>query len=104
MSWLFDYFSRFVIIFLCYFFQEQVSKDHFAPGNLFKITSINKKQNNLEKEMYGNISLYFFISRYISLYSLYFSPGAGSNVHKTYFYFLKLAKKYLIFLDQKSSI
>ena len=31
-----------------------------------------------------------------SLYSQYFSPGAGSNVHKTYFYFLKLTKKYFI--------
>ena len=26
----------------------------------------------------------------------YFSPGAGSNVPKTYFYFLKLTKKYFI--------
>ena len=42
--------------------------------------------------MYGNISLY----------SQYFSPGAGSNVHKTYFYFLKLTKKYFIFLDEKA--
>ena len=47
---------------------------------------LNEKQSNLEKEMYGNISLY----------SQYFSPGAGSNVHKTYFYFLKLTKKYFI--------
>ena len=39
-----------------------------------------------------------------SLYSQYFSPGAGSNVHKTYFYLLHLTKKYFIFLDQKSSI
>ena len=40
---------------------------------------LNEKQSNLEKEMYGNIS-----------------PGAESNVHKTYFYFLKLMKKYYI--------
>ena len=46
------------------------------------------------KKMYGNISLY----------SQYFSPGAGINVRKTYFYLLKLMKKYFIFLDQKSSI
>ena len=46
------------------------------------------------KKMYGNISLY----------SQYFLPGAGINVWKTYFYFLKLTKKYFVFLDQKSSI
>ena len=46
------------------------------------------------KKMYGNISLY----------SQYFSPVVGINVRKTYFYFLKLTKKYFIFLDQKSSI
>ena len=33
-----------------------------------------------------------------------FHLGAGINVRKTYFYFLKLTKKYFIFLDQKSSI
>ena len=54
---------------------------------------INGKQNNLEKEMSGNISLYSC-----------FSPGEGSNVHETYLYFLKLTKRYFIFLDQKSSI
>ena len=55
---------------------------------------INGKQSNLEKEMSGNISLY----------SWCFSPGEGSNVHETYLYFLKLTKRYFIFLDQKSSI
>ena len=44
--------------------------------------------------MYGNIALYY----------QYFSPGAGSNVHKTYFYFSKLTKKYFILLDWKSSM
>ena len=58
MRWLFDYFYRFVIIFLCYFFQKQAWKDHFAQGNLLKTTSLNNKPNNLEKEMYWNISLY----------------------------------------------
>ena len=48
---------------------------------------LDEKQSNLEKEMYGNISLY----------SQYFSPGAGSNVHKTYFYFLKLKKMLFFF-------
>ena len=48
---------------------------------------LNEKQSNLEMEMYGNMSLY----------SQYFSPGAESNIHKTYFYFLKLMKKYFIF-------
>ena len=52
---------------------------HLAQGNLLKTTLLNEKQSNLEKEMYGNIS-----------------PGAESSVHKTYFYFLKLMKKYYI--------
>ena len=55
---------------------------------------LNEKQSNFEKEMYGDFSLH----------SQYYSPGAGSNVQKTYFYFLKLPKKYFIFLDKKSSI
>ena len=38
--------------------------------------------------MYGNISLY----------CQYFSPGTGSNVYKTYFYFLKLQKSILFSL------
>ena len=41
---------------------------------------------NLEKEIYENIFLY----------SHYFPRGAESNIHKTYFYFLKLTKKYFI--------
>ena len=41
------------------------------------------KNSHLEREMHGNISLYF-------------SPGTESNAHKTYFYFLKLTKKYFI--------
>ena len=94
MRWLFDHFSRFVKNFLCYFFQKQASKDHLTWGNILKTKSLNEKETNLEKEMYGKISLY----------SQYCSPGAGSNVHKTYFCFLKLMKKYFIFLDQESSI
>ena len=70
------------------FFQKLASKDLLTQGNLLKTTLLNEKQSNLEKEMYGNISLY----------SQYFSPGAGSNVHKTYFYFVKLTKKYLFYL------
>ena len=86
MCWLFDYFSRFVKNFLCYFFQKQSSKDDSTQGNLINNVINNEKKGSLEKEMYGNISLY----------SQYFSPGAGNNVHKTYFYFLKLTKKYFI--------
>ena len=86
MRWLFDYFLRFVNIFLFFFFQKQSSKDRLSQENLLKRTLLNKKQSNLEKEMYENIYLY----------SPYFSPVAGSNVHKTYFYFLKLTKKYFI--------
>ena len=92
MPWLFDYFSRFVQNFLCYLFQTQASKDHITQGNLLKVTLLKEKQSNLEKEMYRNISLY----------SQYFLPRAGSNVHNTYLYFLKLTKKYFIFLDKKT--
>ena len=75
-------------IFFATFFQKKASKDHLTQGNLLKTTLLNEKQNNLEKEMYGNISLC----------SQYFSPGAESNGHKTYFYFVKLTKKYFIYL------
>ena len=57
MHWLFDYFLRFVKNFTCYFFQKQASKDYLTQGNLLKTTLLNEKQSNLEKEMYGNISL-----------------------------------------------
>ena len=73
-------------IFFAIFFQKQASKDHLTQGNLLKTTLLNEKQSNLEKEMYGNISLC----------SQYFSPGAGSNGLKTYFYFVKLTEKYFI--------
>ena len=92
MRWLFDYFSRFVQNFLRYLFQTQASKDHITQGNLLKVKLLKEKQSNLENEMYRNISLY----------SQYFLPSAGSNVHKTYLYFLKLTKKYFIFLDKKT--
>ena len=52
------------------FFQKWASKDHLTQGNLLKTKLLNEKQSNLEKEMYGNISLY----------PQYFSPGTGSNV------------------------
>ena len=96
MCWLFDYFSKLVQNFLCWFFQKQAWKYHLTQGNLSKPTLLNEKQSNLKNKMYGNISFY----------SQYFSPGAGSNVHKTYFYFLKLTKKgfYFTFLDPESSI
>ena len=67
MHWLFDYFSRFVKNFHCYFFQKQDSKDHLTQGNILKTMWLNEKQSNFEKEMYG----------IISLYSQYFSPGTG---------------------------
>ena len=77
-------FQDFLTFFFATFFQKKVSKDHSTQGKLLKTTLLNEKQNNLGKKMYGNISLY----------SKYFSPEAGSDVHKTYFYFLKLMKKY----------
>ena len=66
-------------------------KEKFHHKTALKTILLNEKQSNFEKEMYGNISLYF----------QYFLPGAGSNVHV---YFLKLTKKYFIFLDQKSLV
>ena len=68
-------------IFFATFFKRRLQK--ITQGNPLKIT-LNGKQSNFEKKTYGNISLY----------SQYFSPRAGSDVHKTYFYFLKLTKKY----------
>ena len=76
-------------IFPCYFFQKQASKDHLTQGTLLKAT-LNENKNNLEKEMYGNISLHY----------QYFSPGAGCNVHKTYL--LKLTKNILSSLIKKA--
>ena len=70
---------RYALIIKLPFFQKRASKDHLTQGDLLKTALLNEKQSNLEKEMHGNISLY----------SQYFSPGAGSNVHITYFYFLK---------------
>ena len=43
--------------FVATFFQKQASRDHLTQGNLLKTTSLNEKQSNLGKEMYGNISL-----------------------------------------------
>ena len=51
----------------------------------------NEKQSNLENKMYGNISLYCQC----------FLPGTGSNIHKTYFYFLKLRKSILFCFQKK---
>ena len=82
------YFSRFAKKFLCYFFQKQAWKDHSTQENILQATLLNEKQSSLEKEMYENISLY----------SQYFSHGAGNNVHKTYFYYLKLTKNILFYL------
>ena len=73
-------FRDLLTFFYATFFQKQASKDHLTQGKLLKTMLFNKKQSNLEKKMYENISLY----------SQYFSPGTESNVHKTYFYFLKL--------------
>ena len=94
VCWLFNYFLRFVNIFLSYFFRKQASKDHLIQGNLLKTILLNEK-SNLEKDMYETISLY----------SQHFSCGAGSNVLKTLL-LLKTNEKvfYFIFLNQKSSI
>ena len=77
---------RDLFTFFCYFFEKQTSKDQLTQGHLLKTTLLNEKQSNLEKEMYGNISLN----------SQFFLPGEGSNLRKTYFYFLKLTNKYFI--------
>ena len=84
--------------FFATFFQKQASKDHLTQGNLLKTKLLNEKQSNLEKEIYGNISLY----------SQYFSPGAGSHVlcPQNILFILKTNEKVFsfIFLDEKSSI
>ena len=46
-----------LIFFFATFFQKQTSKDHLTQGNLLKTMLFNEKQSNLEKEMYGNVSL-----------------------------------------------
>ena len=74
--------------FFCCFFQKQDSKDHLTQGNLLKTTLLNEKQRNFEKELHVNISLY----------SQYFSSGAGINVQITYLYFLRQRKSILFFL------
>ena len=67
-----QYFLRFVENYLCYFFSKAGFKRSLTQGNCLKTTLLNEKQTNHEKCMYGNISLY----------CQYFSPEAGSNVHK----------------------
>ena len=61
-----------------------------TQGNLLKTTLLNEKQNNLEKEMYGNISLD----------SEYFSSWREVIFTKHTFtgplYFVKLTKKFFI--------
>ena len=58
-------------IFFAAFFSKAGFKRSLNIRTPFKKT-LNEKQSNLEKEMYGSISLY----------SKFFSPGAGRNVHK----------------------
>ena len=94
VHWLFDCFSVFVNIFLCYFFQKQNSKDHLTQGKLLKTMLLNENHSNLEKDMYGNISLY----------CQYFSPGIESNANKTYFYFIKQHKSILFCLLRSKHI
>ena len=68
-------------------------------GNLLKTALLNEKQNNLEKEMYGNISLD----------SEYFSSRKEVISTKHFYWTLILCKTnekvfYFIFLDKKSSL
>ena len=49
-------FQDLLTFFFATFFQKEVSKDHWTQGNLLKTTLLNEKQNNLEEEMYENIS------------------------------------------------
>ena len=69
MCWLSDYFSRFVNIFLCYFFSKAVFK---------RLCNTKKPYKNIKWETKsswkGNVRKYLFILPI-------FSPGAGSNVY-----------------------
>ena len=80
--------AGYLIIFwdLLVIFFAKISKVGFKKSFNSRKPFKNKVIKWKTKQTYGNISLY----------SQYFSPGAGSNVHKTYFYFLKLTKKYFI--------
>ena len=88
VRWLFDYCLIFVNIFLCYFFSKAGFKRSLKTRKPFKNNLIKWKTKQSWKDMYGNISLY----------CQYFSPERGSNVHKTYFYFLKRQKSILFCL------
>ena len=61
-----------------------------TQGNLLKTTLLNEKQNNLEKEMYGNISLdsEYFSSRREVIFTKHTFTGP--------LYFVKLMKKFFI--------
>ena len=56
----------FFFFFFANFFIKSTFKDHLMQGNLLKATSLNEKQINLEKEKYGNMSLY---SQYFSMFT-----------------------------------
>ena len=84
-------FRYLLTFFFATFFQKEASKDHLTQINFLKAMLLNEKQSNLQKEMHGNISLY----------CQYFSPGTGSNVHKTYSKFLKLRKS-ILFCQKRS--
>ena len=89
----FYYFSRFIKNFPCYFFQKQASKDYLAKETV--------KNNVIEWKT--NQSWKWNVWKY-SLYPQYFSPGAENNVHKTYFYFLKLTKSVLFYLARSKKL
>ena len=79
LCWLFGHFSRvvnfffFFFFFVVAFFPKAGFRRSLNTRKPFKSNVIKwEKQSSLEKEICENISLY----------SQYFSHGAGSNVHK----------------------
>ena len=57
MHWLFDYFSRIGKSFLCYFFQNQASKDDLTQRKFLKTMLLNEKKAILKIKCV-EISLY----------------------------------------------
>ena len=96
--WLFDYFSRFVKTFLCYFFQKQASKDCLTQGNLFaNINNVIKWKTKQSRK--GKVWKYLFILPvFFTSDRKKYSQNMLSHFKTNEIVF------YFIFLDKKTSI